>query len=399
MDREFFCICAENGVSHEKTCYKAHPIRYLRCTASKRLAGRSLGALPIAWGGFPVRMGCPWGAVLGYHGMCPGTATAGGCFCGPLIGSTTNRMGRFPLSDVPPGCGRSFRMLWQVPCFPRPSPKQLCRHNVFFEKRHHAFFRGMPEIKQTVGLVRIVHSQRFFILLFSLRLVNRRRFSFSAGPRLHRLARHFDDVLHFLFCGRPMRPPLPQTVPLDSDLLQTRRGQTSAFGVSLLSFRAFVCSFRPLRAACSEAHRSLLDPPLLRSTPAPGTVLTRGTPTTLRKPHGHALFSYFGARAVLFAKLRLFHMKLFSPSHALLRRTRSAFGGVLPSFFCFCSAAELNLPVTPNARHTPPFWGYGCGFQQSRPAHFSPVRPPHPNRASPAPRGRSCSKTAARLWQ
>lgn len=80
-------------------------------------------------------------------------------------------------------------MTWQVPCFPRPSPKRLFRHIVFFEKRHHAFFRGMPETKQTVGLVRIVHSQRFFILLFSLRPVNRRRFSFfgraasaSLGP-------------------------------------------------------------------------------------------------------------------------------------------------------------------------------------------------------------------------
>lgn len=190
MDREFFCICAENGVSRErkrKIVPQSAPHSISALHRKQTACGPLIGSTTNRMGRFPRSNGLPMGARCWDTMACaPAPLPQADAFAGRAC--TANRMGRFPLSDVPRGADAVFGCYGKCPAS-HAHRRNDCADTMFFEKRHHAFFRGMPETKQTVGLVRIVHSQRFFILLFSLRPVNRRRFSFfgraasaSLGP-------------------------------------------------------------------------------------------------------------------------------------------------------------------------------------------------------------------------
>ena len=93
MNREFFCICAENGVSREKKrAARRSPFDCCR----RRMLLRAAHAPPIAWAGFPFR-------------MCPGVRTQ--------------------FSDVMASA-----------LLPTPIAENIVPTQCFFEKRHHAFF-------------------------------------------------------------------------------------------------------------------------------------------------------------------------------------------------------------------------------------------------------------------
>lgn len=325
--------------------------------------------------------------------MCPGTAAAGGCFCGPLIGELPIAWAGFPFRMSCPGVRTQFSDAMASALLPTPIAETIVPTQCFLRKGIMRFFAGCRKQNKPPALCALCAANGFSFSCFRSARSTGGGSLFSAGLRLHRLARHFDDALHFLFCGRPMRPSCRKRshwIPICC--------KPAGANIRIRRKLAFIPGIYV--SIPTVAHHVLPDPPLRRIPHAAHRSHTGHTDNPPQTARACAFFLLLGSGGFIRKTQIVSHETFFSLScspapHTLCFRRR----GSPIVFLLFVRWRNSSVPVTPNARHTPPFWGCGCEFQQSRPAHFFPALPPHPNRASPAPRGRSCSKKAARLWQ